>query len=107
MTTAIYSIANVQHALQALKEQIAPEKWAETPLPVIAAPSWWLEDVRKELGVEEGFEPGEIHGCHVTRNDNVTEPVLVDHDGKTYSILPKWLRANHVAPKDSEGGIAE
>ena len=93
MTTALYSIANVQHALMALKEKIDPEKWSETPLPVIVAPSWWLEEVRKEMNVEEGFEPGEIHGCHVTRNDNLPEPMLLDHDGRMYSVLPKWLRA--------------
>jgi hypothetical protein len=102
MTTAIYTIANVQHALQALKGKIPPNEWSDTPLPVIVAPSWWLEDVREELGVEAGFEPGEIHGCHVTRNDHVTEPMLLDHDGKLYPILPAWLRAKTQA--DSEGG---
>lgn len=107
MSAVIYTIGNVQHALQALKEQIAPEKWSETPLPVIAAPGWWLEEVRKEMNVEAGFEPDSIHGCHVTRNDDITEPLLVDHDGKTYPILPKWLRAKHVASDDTEGGATE
>ena len=103
MTTAVYTIANVQHALQALKEKIEPHKWSETPLPVIAAPGWWLEEVRKELGVEAGFEPGEIHGCHVTRVDTISEPCLIDHDGKVYPILPQWMRASKAAA-DSEGG---
>lgn len=94
--STVYAIANVQHALQSLKELIAPERWVDTPLPVIAAPGWFLEEVRKEMGVEEGFEPGEIHGCHVTRVDTINEPVLVDHDGKTYPILPKWMRAAQV-----------
>jgi len=101
--SATYAIANVQHALQALKEKIPPDQWSETPLPVIAAPGWWMEEVRKELGVEVGFEPGEIHGCHVTRQDNINEPVLIDHDGKVYPILPAWLRAKEAAA-DSEGG---
>ena len=106
--TTVYSIANVQHALQALKEKIEPHKWAETPLPVIVAPGWWMEEVRKEMNVEEGFEPGEIHGCHVTRNDNVKEPYLLDHDGKMYAILPKWLRAaERAATDDTEGGDTE
>lgn len=100
--STVYAIANVQHALQALKELIAPERWAETPLPVIAAPGWFLEEVRKEMGVEEGFEPGEIHGCHVTRMDTLAEPWLIDHDGKRYPILPRWMRAKNVA--DTEGG---
>lgn len=103
MTTAIYTIANVQHALQALKEQIAPEMWCETPLPVIVAPSWWMDEVSKEMNVEAGFEPGEIHGCHVTRNDNVTEPYLLDHDGKMYPILPQWMRASSTAKIDNQG----
>lgn len=102
--TTIYAIHNVQHALQSLKELIPPEKWSETPLPVIAAPGWWMEELRKEMNVEVGFEPGEIHGCHVTRNDDLTEPMLIDHDGKTYPILPKWQRAAQVA--DTEGGEA-
>lgn len=98
-----YAIANVQHSLQALKELIPPEKWCETPLPVIAAPVWWMEELRKEMNVEEGFEPGEIHGCAVIRSDEVTEPWLIDHDGKRYPILPKWQRAK---PADTEGGEA-
>jgi hypothetical protein len=93
MTASVYSIANVQHALQALKEQIEPHKWADTPLPVIAAPGWWLEEVRKDMGMEAGLEPDTIHDCKVTRMDSIAEPVLVDHDGKTYPILPKWQRA--------------
>ena len=101
--SATYTIANVQHALQALKEKIPPDQWNETPLPVIAAPGWWMEEVRQELGVPPGFEPGEIHGCHVTRQDNVQEPVLIDHDGKVYPILPQWMRAKEAAA-DSEGG---
>lgn len=103
--STVFAIANVHHALQALKEQIAPEKWCETPLPVIAAPGWFLEEIRKEMNVEEGFEPGEIHGCHVTRNDNLAEPMLVDHDGKMYSVLPKWQRASKAAHAE-EGGEA-
>lgn len=104
MSTTVFTIANVQHALQALKERIEPHKWAETPLPVIVAPGWWLEEVRKDLGVEEGFEPGEIHGCHVTRNDDMKEPMLLDWDGKLYPIQPAWMRAKEAA--DTEGGEA-
>ena len=103
--SAIYAIANVQHALQALKEKIEPHKWGETPLPVIAAPGWWLEEVRKELGVDRGFEPSEIHGCHVTRVDTLTEPMLLDHDGKMYAILPQWMRAKQGAELDGKGDI--
>jgi hypothetical protein len=101
--TTVYAIHNVQHALQALKELIAPDRWADTPLPVIAAPGWWMEELRKEMNVDEGFEPGEIHGCTVLRKDELTEPMLIDHDGKMYPILPKWQRAKAA---DTEGGEA-
>lgn len=101
--STVFAIANVQHALQALKEQISPEKWSETPLPVIAAPGWWMEEVRKELGGEPGLEVAEIHGCAVTRKDEINEPWLIDHDGKMYAILPQWSRAKAL---DTEGGAA-
>ena len=104
-STTVYSIANVQHALQALKEKIEPHLWAETPLPVIAAPGWWMEEIRKEMNVEEGFEPGEIHGCTVLRKDELNEPFLIDHDGKMYPVLPQWMRAKQSA--DTEGGDTE
>lgn len=103
MSATTYAIANVQHSLQALKELIPPEKWSETPLPVIAAPGWWMEELRTELGVDPGMEPAEIHGCAVLRNDEVTEPWLIDWDGKRYPILPKWQRAKAA---DTEGGEA-
>ena len=101
--STIFAIHNVQHALQALKEQISPEKWGETPLPVIAAPGWFMEQVRTELGGEPGLEVAEIHGCAVTRKDEIDEPWLIDHDGKMYPILPQWARAKAA---DTEGGAA-
>ena len=101
--STVFAIANVQHALQALKEQIPSDKWDETPLPIIAAPGWWMEDVRKELGGEPGLEVAEIHGCAVTRKDEINEPWLIDHDGKMYPILPQWSRAKAL---DTEGGEA-
>ena len=99
--SAIFAIHNVQHALQALKEQIPPEKWGETPLPVIVAPSWFMEQVRTELGGDPDLEVAEIHGCSVVRNDEMTEPMLLDHDGKMYPVMPAWARAKAA---DTEGG---
>ena len=97
-----YSIGNIQHSLQALKEMIPPEKWSETPLPVIAAPGWGLDEVRKHMGLADGTI-AEIHGCAVTQVDALTEPKLIDWNGKTYSILPQWQRAK---AEDTEGGEA-
>ena len=102
--SATFTIANVQHSLMALKEKIAPEKWGETPLPVIAGPGWWMEEVRKDLGGSEDLELAEIHSCAVMRNDNLTEPMLIDHDGKMYPLLPQWMRAKKVA--EEEGGAS-
>ena len=100
--STVYAIGNIQHALQALKELIAPEKWGETPLPVVAARGWWMEELRTAMGVEQGFEPGEIHGCTVLRKDELTEPMLIDHDGKMYPVLPQWQRASHLAKQEGE-----
>jgi hypothetical protein len=91
--SATYAIANVLHSLQVLKESIAPQTWSNTPLPVISAPGWWLEEVQVELGAPAGTAPCEIHGCAVLRQDALPEPVLVNHDGKVYPIVPKWLQA--------------
>ena len=98
--SATFTIATVQHSLMALKEKIAPEKWSETPLPVIAGPGWWMEEIRQELGAEAGLELAEIHSCAVMRNDNLSEPILIDHDGTRYPILPQWMRAKQAADKE-------
>ena len=103
MSRTVYTVANVLHSLMILKEKIPPTQWVDTPLPVIAGPGWWLEEVRQEMGVKEGFEPGEIHGCSIVRNDELKEPCLIDHDGKVYPIFPQWMRTE---PADTEGGEA-
>lgn len=103
MDSSVYSITNIGLALQVLKEKIAPELWSETALPVIAAPAWWMEQIRVELGAAEGMEPDMIHNCKVIRNDDIDQPVLVDHDGKVYPIIPAWQRAK---AEDTEGGDA-
>jgi hypothetical protein len=105
--SSAFAIGNIQHALQALKEKIPPHEWADTPLPVIVAPGWWLEDVRKDLGVEEGHEPAEIHGCNVMREDTLNEPMLLDWDGKLYPVLPAWMRASKSAKREAEDGSGE
>lgn len=91
--STVFAIANVLHSLQALKETVPPNEWSETPLPVIAAPGWWMRQVAEELGQPADLEPAEVHGCSVVRNDDISEPVLVAHDGKTYPVLPAWMRA--------------
>ncbi len=95
--SVIFTIANVGHALMALKEKISPDKWGDTPLPVIAAPGWFIDAVGKELGAEPGLVVDSIHGCSVLRQDELNEPVLIDHDGKAFPILPAWMRAKKSA----------
>jgi hypothetical protein len=91
--STVFAIANVLHSLQALKETVPPNEWSETPLPVIAAPGWWMRQVSEELGQPADMEPAQVHGCSVVRNDDIAEPVLVAHDGKHYPVLPAWMRA--------------
>lgn len=97
-----HAVFNVGAALQILKEQIDPSKWSETPLPIIAAPHWWLEELRIELGADEGMEPDTIHNCTVVRRDELEEPMLVDHDGKMYPVLPKWQRKQQTEGDSNE-----
>ncbi len=102
--STVYTIGNIQHSLMALKEKIDPDKWGDTPLPVIVGPSWWMSDVANELGAPPGTELAEIHSCSVIRNDDMTEPMLLDHDGRMYALLPQWMRAKKTA---EEGGSNE
>ena len=97
MTSTTYAVANVRHALMALKEKIEPSLWNETPLPVIVAPGWWLADLCREMNVEPGDGIHSIHDCRVMESDHLTEPMLLDHDGKLYPILPAWMRAKQAA----------
>lgn len=98
--STVFDIANVLHSLQALKETIPAWEWSETPLPVIAAPGWWLRRVAEDLGQPADLEPDRIHGCSVVRNDTLAEPVLVTHDGKVHRIKPAWARAAEAAKAD-------
>jgi hypothetical protein len=82
----LYDIAAIGNALQLLKEKIHPSKWAETPLPVIAAPGWWIERVSADFGGGEGDTLDQIHGCKIVQQNALASPVLVDHDGKTYAL---------------------
>lgn len=84
-------IAIIAERLQQLKAKIEPSKWAETPLPVIAAPRSWVDDVRAEFGggEPEDFVLDQIHDCKVVVQEGIEEPCLIDHDGKVYRLVPK------------------
>lgn len=87
-----HACANILHTVQALKDEVPPNEWSETPLPVIAAPSWWIAEALAVAGANDG-KIETIHECPVIQNDDIAEPVLVAHDGRTFPVLPAWLRA--------------
>ena len=87
------TVSNILITLQALQETVPPNEWADTPLPVIVGPASWMEEVRRELGVEPGVVLDSIHGCTVIEKNEVSEPMLLTHDGKLYPVLPAWMRA--------------
>ena len=91
------TVSNILITLQALQETVPPSEWADTPLPVIAGPASWMEEVRRDLGVEPGVVLDSIHGCPVLENNALTEPTLITHDGKMYPALPGWMRAKEAA----------
>lgn len=91
--TPLHDIGTIQHMLQFLKEKISPEKWSETPLPVIAAPRSWMLEVAQAMGAR--FEdadavPDMIHGCKVVEKNELARPILIDHDGRVYPIQQGW-----------------
>ncbi len=101
----VATIALIAERLQELKAKIPPEKWAETPLPVIAAPRAWCDEVVAEFGGQPGDLPGEIHGCRVVVKDDITKPWLIDHDGTVYSIEPKLAPNPVVAAAEGAGNV--
>ena len=86
MTDIITQVAAIQVALHHFKEQIPPDQWDTTPLPIIAAPRAWMEELSQSLGQEPGMVPETIHGCSVVQHDGIGEPALVTHDGKAYKL---------------------
>lgn len=88
-----HNISAVLVTLQVLKENIPPNEWNKTPLPVIAAPKTWMDLVAREHGQNpEDVTLDEIHGCKLIRRDDLAEPILIDHDGRTYPVLLPWQR---------------
>src|SRR3954468_11154571 len=86
MTTIITQIAAIQVALHHFKDQIPPDQWDSTPLPVIAAPRAWMEELSQALGQEPGVVPEAIHNCAVLENNGIDEPALITHDGRAYKL---------------------
>ena len=94
---AIYTVAAIAEALQVLKARVPPEQWSETPLPVIAAPGWWMRQIAEQFGAGADELPTMIHDCPVVQQDELAGPVLVDHDGAIYRVDPD-LPGQHQAP---------
>lgn len=82
----VQQLAAIQVALQLFKDQIPHDQWEDTPLPIIAAPGAWLEEVHAFADGQPGDVVAELYGCKVAREDSLTEPVLIKHDGKTYKV---------------------
>lgn len=87
MSNTLYTLSQILLTLQELKERIHPAAWADTPLPIVAAPGSWIEQLAIDLG-HPGEIPESIHGCSVVRKDELPDPVLITHDGKVYRITP-------------------
>lgn len=93
MSGVALSVSNVLIVLQHIKDQLPPSQWETTQMPVIAAPSWWITEVIKLSGVEGADQLDEVHGCKVVPKQDIAEPMMVDHAGRVYTILPEWMRA--------------
>lgn len=101
------TIACIAERLQELKDKIHPSKWSETPLPVIAAPQAWIDEVRAEFGAgqPDDVTVDEIHGCKIVAKDDLTRPWLIDHDGKVYAIVPGLAKNPIAAAAEGAGNV--
>lgn len=99
--------AQVLISLQAIQQSLDPVTWADTPLPVIAAPQSFIDELAAAAPPHDpATSTYELHGCQVVFEPNATEPVMIAHDGKVYPVLPEWLRTGKVAGAPAEGGAA-
>lgn len=96
----VQQLAAIQVALQLFKDQIPHDQWEDTPLPIIAGPGAWLEAVHAFADGKPGEVVAELFGCKVTKVDEIDEPVLIRHDGKTYKISS--FIENPTAPLESK-----
>lgn len=92
---SLNDVTTILHMLQYLKDKVPPQQWDETPLPVIAAPRWWMRQLAVEfcgdhMDDEHEIEPSRIHGCEIVCQDELDAPVMIDHDGRVYPIARGW-----------------
>lgn len=90
MSLIIEQVALVRALLPALKDKIDPTLWGETSLPIIVVPPPWAEEARLALAPDAPDDVliDEIAGCKVIIDAEKapTHPILIDHDGKIYSL---------------------
>lgn len=84
--------------------QVALLATADWLPPVIGSPSWFLEEVAEAYGQgRTDYLVDELCGLKVIQRDELSEPLLVMPDGKTYTIVPEWARrtAEQIASDDA------
>lgn len=90
------AVSNVLITLQHIKENLPLEVMQTAPLPVIASPQWWIDEVAlvaaKDALSDEVPAGFEIHGCPVVLKSELDEPMMITHEGKCYPVLPQWQR---------------
>jgi len=91
--------ALVLGTLQTWKEELKPEEYATTPLPVICVPPGWMSKAKEAMRSETDIEA--VYGCEVVVDDNCEAPIIIRHDGKTLCLDPSW-RADETAIKRAE-----
>lgn len=61
--------------------------------PVIAAPQWFLDEVREAYGqTRTDYEVDELCGLKVIQSDKFGEPIVVQANGNHYTVVPEWAR---------------
>jgi hypothetical protein len=98
--TITYDLLAIHAIRDAVGRDLTPEQAKDTPTPVVAAPGWWLDEVAREMGQEEGMHPVSIHSCDVLREDSLDEPCMVAHTDKVY-------RVRQAVPKLGASGLEQ
>jgi hypothetical protein len=86
------SLGNIDRTVRMLRKQ-QPDFDARPA--IIAAPQWWLDEIKKAFADKlqsPDDEISEIHECKVVLRTDIDEPFTIAADGRLFPVLPDWAR---------------
>lgn len=71
---------------------------------VLAVPGWWVQKIKEAHGAGgTDLEIDSVEGCEVLVKEETAEPLLIAADGRTWPVVPAWLRSRPATPIEGVG----